>query len=59
MKYNRRARLDTSEVRDTRRGGRLSGGSGVAVGGGGLGADANTKLDCAVVADIDSIQSYW
>jgi predicted metalloprotease len=23
------------------------------------GADANTKLDCAVVADIDSIQSYW
>ena len=23
------------------------------------GADANTKLDCAVVADIDSIQGYW
>ncbi len=23
------------------------------------GADANRKLDCAVVADIDSIQSYW
>ncbi|MGH8861531.1 MAG: KPN_02809 family neutral zinc metallopeptidase [Jatrophihabitantaceae bacterium] len=23
------------------------------------GADANTRLDCAVVADIDSIQSYW
>jgi predicted metalloprotease len=23
------------------------------------GADANKKLDCAVVADIDSIQSYW
>jgi uncharacterized protein len=23
------------------------------------GADANAKLDCAVVADIDSIQSYW
>ncbi|PZS13175.1 MAG: hypothetical protein DLM57_17380 [Pseudonocardiales bacterium] len=23
------------------------------------GADANTKLDCAVVADIDSIQNYW
>ncbi len=108
MRYNRRARLDTSEVRDTRRGGRLGGGSGVAVGGGGLGivgvliyvlvsvlggssdpavtdvlgqltqgggsasadnsqiakecrtgADANTKLDCAVVADIDSIQAYW
>jgi uncharacterized protein len=109
VRYNRRARLDTSEVRDTRRGGRLRGGSGVAVGGGGLGiigvliyvlvsvlgngstdpaltdvlgqlgqeggsatadnseiahecktgADANTKLDCAVVADIDSIQSYW
>jgi predicted metalloprotease len=23
------------------------------------GEDANTKLDCAVVADIDSIQDYW
>ena len=23
------------------------------------GADANAKLDCAVVADIDSIQNYW
>ena len=23
------------------------------------GADANAKLDCAVVADIDSIQAYW
>lgn len=23
------------------------------------GADANNKLDCAVVADIDSIQTYW
>lgn len=23
------------------------------------GADANDKLDCAVVADIDSIQAYW
>ena len=23
------------------------------------GADANTKLDCAVVADINSIQGYW
>jgi uncharacterized protein len=23
------------------------------------GADANNKLDCAVVADIDSIQNYW
>ncbi len=108
MRYNRGARLDTSEVRDTRRGGRLSGGGGIAVGGGGLGvagvliyvlvsllggsndpaitdvlgqltqgggsdtadnsqiakecktgADANTKLDCAVIADIDSIQAYW
>ena len=37
VKYNRRARLDTSQVRDTRRGGKLSGGSGIAVGGGGLG----------------------
>jgi predicted metalloprotease len=105
MKYNRRARLDTSQVRDTRR----MGGRGVAVGGGGVGIvgvliyllvsyvggsgagqaattilgqlgqsgqpatadnseiqqqcrtgqDANTKLECAVVADIDSIQAYW
>ena len=23
------------------------------------GADANAKLDCAAVADIDSIQAYW
>ena len=107
MKYNRSARLDTSEVSDARRvpGGR----TGVAVGGGGLGVigvviylvialtggggggggaadilgqlgqgrqpatadnaqvakdcqtgeDANEKLDCAVVADIDSIQDFW
>ena len=104
MKYNANARLDTSEVSDTR-GSR----SKVAVGGGGLGivgiviyvvvslvggggsgavldqvlgqlgqsggpatadnseisshcktgADANNSLECAVVADIDSIQSYW
>lgn len=105
MKYNRRARLDTSQVRDTRR----VGGRGAAIGGGGVGvvgvliyvlvtalggngagqaaatvlgqlgqngqpatannseiqsacrtgADANAKLECAVVADIDSIQAYW
>jgi uncharacterized protein len=105
MKYNRRARLDTSQVRDTRR----VSGRGAAVGGGGLGIvgvviylvvslaggtdagqaaatilgqlgqngqpatadnseiesecktgeDANNKLECAVVADIDSIQAYW
>jgi uncharacterized protein len=105
MKYNRQARLDTSQVRDTRR----VGGRGAAVGGGGVGvlglviyllvsylggggagqaateilgqlgqsgqpatadnsqiksecrtgADANNKLECAVVADIDSIQAYW
>jgi predicted metalloprotease len=106
MKYNRNARLDTSEVRDTRGGGLRPGhavaGGGVGVvglviyllvsfvGGGGAGqaaatvlsqlgqsgqpatadnskiasecktgADANTKLECAVVADIDSIQAYW
>jgi predicted metalloprotease len=111
VRYNRRARLDTSEIRDVRgAGGR--GGRGVAVGGGGLGlgalvifllvqflgggngggggaaagailsqlgqggqpatannnevarncrtgADANAKLECAVVADINSIQDYW
>jgi predicted metalloprotease len=105
VKYNRRARLDTSQVRDTRR----SGGRGAAIGGGGVGivgiiiylivsavggsnagqvagailgqlgqggqpatadnseiqqncktgADANNKLECAVVADIDSIQAFW
>jgi predicted metalloprotease len=116
VKYNRRARLDTSEVQDTR-GSRLGGrsgrsgrsGRGAAVGGGGVGivgvliyllvsyvgggdagqaaatilgqlgnagqpatadnsqikaecktgADANQPLECAVVADIDSIQAYW
>jgi predicted metalloprotease len=106
VKYNRRARLDTSQVRDTRKSG---GGRGVAIGGGGAGVlgiviylvvsavggsgagqaasailgqlgqngqpatadnseiqqacktgeDANNKLECAVVADIDSIQAYW
>jgi predicted metalloprotease len=105
MKYRKSARLDTSQVRDTRR----VGGRGAAIGGGGVGivgvliylvvsavggsgagqaaatilgelgqsgqpatadnsqvaaecktgADANTKLECAVVADIDSIQAYW
>lgn len=110
VKYNERARLDTSEVQDARRGGLLPGSRGgqVALGGGGLGivgllvvilvnvlgggggsdlgnvlgqlgqsgapptadnaqvrqecqtgADANAKLDCAAVADIDSIQAYW
>jgi predicted metalloprotease len=105
MRYNRRARLDTSQVRDTRR----VGGRGAAIGGGGVGvvgvliyllvaylggsgsgnaaatildelgragqpatadnaqiqqecrtgADANSRLECAVVADIDSVQAYW
>jgi hypothetical protein len=109
VRYNRSARLDTSEVQDARGGGGLLGGRSAAVGGGGLGivgvviyllvsfvggggagqaasaildqlgqpgqpatadnskiksecktgADADTKLDCAVVADIDSIQAYW
>jgi uncharacterized protein len=105
VKYNRRARLDTSQVSDRRR---MSGRGGVAIGGGGLGvvgiaiyllvtllggssggqaaavldqlgqnggpatadnseikqecqtgADANEHTECAVVADIDSIQAYW
>jgi hypothetical protein len=117
MKYNRKARLDTSQVRDTRRGGgggggggalggllggrtAIGGGAGVVglviyllvtfAGGGGAGQaasavlgslgqngqpatadnsaiakecktgeDANNHLECAVVADIDSIQAYW
>ena len=112
MQYNEDARLDTSEVQDTRGGGGImpSGRGGqVALGGGGLGIvglivvallslsghgqaaqdvqsvlgqlgqngaaptadnseiqqncktgkDANDKLECAVVADIDSIQDYW
>ena len=105
MKYNRRARLDTSQVSDRRR---MGGRGGVAIGGGGLGVvglaiyllvslvggsggsqaaaildqlgqdggpatadnseikqecqtgqDANEHTECAVVADIDSIQAYW
>ncbi|HEV7192480.1 MAG TPA: neutral zinc metallopeptidase [Jatrophihabitantaceae bacterium] len=107
MQYNDGARLDTSEVQDARSGGGMFGGTGLAIGGGGLGvvgvviyllvallgggsgsatnvlgqlgqggspatadnakvaaecktgADANTTLDCAVVADIDSIQAFW
>jgi predicted metalloprotease len=114
MQYNDDARLDTSEVEDTRGGGGFGGfgGRGVAFGGGGLGivgviayllisylgggstgggtgvgdvvlgqlgqnghpatadnsqiqqecrtgADANQRLECAVVADINSIQDYW
>lgn len=112
MKYNEKARLDTSEVRDSRGGGggiggllggktALGGGVGVVgvviyllvtlIGGGSTtsqavsdvvlgqlgqggaqtannaeiakecktGADANKRLECAVVADIDSIQDYW
>jgi predicted metalloprotease len=106
VKYNRRARLDTSQVRDTRR---SVGGKGAAIGGGGIGIvgiviylivsavggsdagqalgpilgqlgqqgqpatadnseieqncktgeDANNNLECAVVADINSIQDFW
>jgi uncharacterized protein len=107
MRYSEGADLDPSGVQD-RRGGRLGGGRGLAVGGGGLGlvgvlvlvlfqvlggggdggtgaalgqlsglaegqtadntqleqqcrtgADANESVDCAVVADIESIQDYW
>jgi predicted metalloprotease len=111
--YDKDARLDTSQVSDSRGfgiGGSGIGGKHIAVGGGGLGivgiiivvvlqlvgggsgsssaitdvlgqlgqngapatadniqlgqecqtgADADTKLDCAVVADINSIQAYW
>ncbi len=109
MQYNDDARLNTSEVQDTRRSGLPGGKGAAALGGGGLGvvglvivavltltghgnqaqevqtvlgqlgqggaaatadnreieqscktgADANDKLECAIVADIDSIQSYW
>jgi predicted metalloprotease len=112
MDYNDDARLDPSQVSDTRGSGGSSGfgAKHVAIGGGGLGlvgvivvvvlqligggggtstaltdvlgqlgqpgqaatadntqlaqecqtgADANNKLDCAVVADINSIQAYW
>ena len=105
MRYNPRARLDTSQVQD-RRGGGGGGGAGggfpVGGGGGGLkvgggigglvlliivflvqsqlggsggdspsgdatsslsqcrtGADAQDDEGCALVADVDSIQSYW
>jgi uncharacterized protein len=108
MRYRENASVDTSSVRDLRgRGGRLGGGRGIAVGGGGLGlvglvvivlfqligggsggtgaalgglaglgagetadnqaleascrngGDANTSVDCAVAADIESIQDFW
>jgi predicted metalloprotease len=109
MRFNRNARLDTSQVEDARRStGMLPGGAGgrIAMGGGGVGAiavvvlllvnalgggsgssalnqvlgqlpsgstadntqvaaecqtgeDANNRRDCAVVADIDSIQAFW
>jgi predicted metalloprotease len=108
MRYREGGNLDLSSVQDRRGGGgRLGGGRGMAVGGGGLGlvglvivvlfqvlggggggagsalgglgdlgqgqqadnaqleqscndsGDANTSVDCAVVADIDSIQDYW
>jgi uncharacterized protein len=104
MRYNPRARLDTSQVENRRGGG---GGGGFPVGGGGrglgvggglgglvvliiilvlqsqlggsgggdrggagteqsaaleqcrTGSDANQDSDCALVADVNSIQSYW
>jgi hypothetical protein len=103
MRFNKNARLDTSQVEDTRgAGGKVAIGGGLGVvgaivvllvnvlgGGGGGGAtdalgqilgqlpngqtadntqvasecktgeDANDKRDCAVVADIDSIQAFW
>ena len=106
MRFNERARLDTSDVQD-RRGAGGGRGRGLAVGGGGLGlvgvivvvliqvlggggtgggsgltgfegigqgqaadnstlaeecrtgADANERVECAVVAQIDSIQDFW
>ena len=107
MRYRESGSLDTSGVSD-RRGGRMGGGRGIAVGGGGLGlvgllivvvlqlaggggggdvgaalgglsglgqgettdnpaleqrcrtgADANDSVECAVVADVESIQDFW
>jgi len=106
MRYNPRARLDSSQVSNRRGGGGLGGGGGFPLGGGGgvrvgggigglvllvvvyvvvnalggtgsssssvsdggsvqgfdqcrTGADANQDQDCALVADVDSIQSFW
>jgi len=107
MRYRENASVDTSSVRDLRGGGRLGGGRGMAVGGGGIGlvglvvivlfqliggggggtgaalgglaglgagetadnsalkascrhgSDANASVDCAVAADIESIQDFW
>jgi len=107
MRYREGGSLDTSGVSD-RRGGRMGGGRGIAVGGGGLGLvgllivvvlqlaggggggdvgaalgglsglgqgettdntaldqrcrtgeDANDSVECAVVADVESIQDFW
>jgi uncharacterized protein len=108
MRYREGGNLDLGSIQDRRGGGgRLGGGRGVAVGGGGLGlvglvivvlfqvlggggggtgaalgglgdlgqgeqadnsqleqacqdsGDANESVDCAVAADVDSIQDYW
>jgi predicted metalloprotease len=106
MRYREGGNLDLSSIQDRRGGGRMGGGRGLAVGGGGLGVvgllvvvlfqvlgggsgtgaalgglgdlgqgeqadnrqleqtcrdsgDANDSVDCAVAADIDSIQDYW
>jgi predicted metalloprotease len=73
MRYRESGRLDTSGVSDRRGRGGMGGGRGIAVGGGGLGlvgliivvvlqlagGDANDSVECAVVADVESIQDFW
>ena len=74
MRFNPKARLDTSRVRDRGRGGGGGGGLGTSAGGSlddsrmansnryascQTGADANSSSDCARVAVENSLYDYW